>query len=92
MYAIMIIIAGVLSIQCLCSLINLLRRKRTIKRDDTRSKMIVMVPCYNEGDKELRKTIDICLNVLRYCFISKTNHTNNKLNVHSVMDTSYIPR
>jgi uncharacterized membrane protein SpoIIM required for sporulation len=52
MYAIMIIIAGVLSIQCLCSLINLLRRKRTIKRDDTRSKMIVMVPCYNEGDKE----------------------------------------
>jgi uncharacterized membrane protein SpoIIM required for sporulation len=58
MYAIMIIIAGVLSIQCLCSLINLLRRKRTIKRDDTRSKMIVMVPCYNEGDKELRKTID----------------------------------
>jgi hypothetical protein len=26
---------------------------------------------------------------MRYCFILKTNHTNNKLNVHSVMDTSY---
>jgi cellulose synthase/poly-beta-1,6-N-acetylglucosamine synthase-like glycosyltransferase len=58
MYAIMIMISGVLAIQCLCSLIYLVRWKRTIKRDDTRSKMIIMVPCYNEGDKELRKTID----------------------------------
>ena len=54
----MIIIAAVLAIQCLCSLIYLVRLKRTITRDDTRSKIIVMVPCYNEGDKELRKTID----------------------------------
>ena len=78
----MIIIAAVLAIQCLCSLIYLVRLKRvsvilccflfismhinlhsslplqTIKREDTRSKIIVMVPCYNEGPKELRKTID----------------------------------
>jgi chitin synthase len=58
MYSIMILIAVVLSVQCLCSLIYLFRRKRTILRDDTRSKIVVMVPCYNEGDKELRKTID----------------------------------
>ena len=58
MYAVMIIIAAVLGIQCLCSLVYLVRLKRTIKREDTRSKIIVMVPCYNEGDKELRKTID----------------------------------
>jgi chitin synthase len=58
MYSIMILIAVVLAVQCLCSLIYLFRRKRTILRDDTRSKIIVMVPCYNEGDKELRKTID----------------------------------
>mmetsp|Transcript_24039 Transcript_24039/g.47974 ORF Transcript_24039/g.47974 Transcript_24039/m.47974 type:complete len:1182 (-) Transcript_24039:184-3729(-) len=58
MYSVMIIIAAVLGIQCLCSLIYLVRMKRTITRDDTRSKVIVMVPCYNEGDKELRKTID----------------------------------
>lgn len=58
MYAIMIAITGVLAIQCFCSIIYIVRWKRTIKRDDTRSKMIIMVPCYNEGDKELRKTID----------------------------------
>ena len=58
MYSVMIIIAAVLAIQCLCSLIYLVRLKRTIKREDTRSKIIVMVPCYNEGPKELRKTID----------------------------------
>jgi len=58
MYSIMIMIAAVLGIQCICSLIYLVRLKRTITRDDTRSKIIIMVPCYNEGDKELRKTID----------------------------------
>ena len=58
MYSIMILIAVVLGVQCLCSLIMLFRRKRTILRDDTRSKIIVMVPCYNEGNKELSKTID----------------------------------
>lgn len=58
MYSVMIVIAAVLAIQCICSLIYLVRMNRTITRDDTRSKIIVMVPCYNEGDKELRKTID----------------------------------
>ena len=58
MYSVMILIAAVLGIQCICSLVYLVRLRRTITRDDTRSKIIVMVPCYNEGDKELRKTIN----------------------------------
>ncbi len=49
MYSVMILIAAVLGIQCICSLIYLVRLRRTITRDDTRSKIIVMVPCYNEG-------------------------------------------
>lgn len=43
MYSVMIIIAAVLGIQCLCSLVYLVRMKRTITREDTRSKIIVMV-------------------------------------------------
>ncbi len=58
MYSIMILITAVLVIQCFCSLTYLVRPRRAITRTDTRSKLIVMVPCYNEGDKELRKTID----------------------------------
>ena len=58
MYAVMIAIAAVLGIQCICSLIYVVRMKHTITRGDTQSKVIIMVPCYNEGDKELRKTID----------------------------------
>ena len=58
MYSIMILIAAVLVIQCFCSLTYLVRPRRAITRTDTRSKLIVMVPCYNEGEKELRKTID----------------------------------
>eukprot|EP00984_Skeletonema_dohrnii_P017631 scaffold8078_cov83-Skeletonema_dohrnii-CCMP3373.AAC.1 len=54
----MILITAVLVIQCICSLIYLFRSKHAITRAHTRSKLIVMVPCYNEGDKELRKTID----------------------------------
>ncbi len=73
-------IAAVLAIQCLCSLIYLVRRKRTIKRDDTRSKMIIMVPCYNEGHKELRKTIDryVCLKAFVELFeIDRSTHMIN---------------
>ena len=58
MSAVTIIIAAVLVIQCVCSLLYLVRCKRAVTRDDTRSKIIVMVPCYNEGDRELRKTIE----------------------------------
>jgi len=53
MYSIMILIAAVLVIQCICSLIYLFRSKHAITRAHTRSKLIVMVPCYNEGVKEL---------------------------------------
>eukprot|EP00581_Thalassiosira_minuscula_P009293 CAMPEP_0183702578 /NCGR_PEP_ID=MMETSP0737-20130205/633_1 /TAXON_ID=385413 /ORGANISM="Thalassiosira miniscula, Strain CCMP1093" /LENGTH=683 /DNA_ID=CAMNT_0025929211 /DNA_START=160 /DNA_END=2211 /DNA_ORIENTATION=- len=62
MYCVMIIISAVLVIQCVCSLVYAVRLQRNITRDDTRSKLIVMVPCYNEGEKELKKTIDSVVN------------------------------
>lgn len=58
MYSIMILIAVVLVIQCFCSLTYLIRPRRAITRAETRSKLIVMVPCYNEGTIELRKTVN----------------------------------
>lgn len=57
----MLIISMVLVIQCLCSLLYVVRRKPKIGPEDERSKVIVMVPCYNEGTKELRKTIESVL-------------------------------
>ncbi|KAL7462210.1 hypothetical protein ACHAXS_002600 [Conticribra weissflogii] len=61
MYSIMLIISMVLVIQCLCSLLYVVRRKPKIGPEDERSKVMVMVPCYNEGTKELRKTIESVL-------------------------------
>mmetsp|Transcript_4894 Transcript_4894/g.9677 ORF Transcript_4894/g.9677 Transcript_4894/m.9677 type:complete len:689 (-) Transcript_4894:249-2315(-) len=61
MYTIMLIISMVLVIQCLCSLLYVIRRKPKIGPEDERSKVLVMVPCYNEGTKELRKTIESVL-------------------------------
>mmetsp|Transcript_353 Transcript_353/g.590 ORF Transcript_353/g.590 Transcript_353/m.590 type:complete len:729 (-) Transcript_353:150-2336(-) len=63
MVAIMLTIVAILGIQCLCSLIYLLRFGRTIckaKRGDQYqdAKVIVTIPCYNEGTEELTKTIN----------------------------------
>lgn len=52
------ILSAVLIVQVALSLVYVCRRRRTIDREQTRSKVIVMVPCYNEGAKELKKTID----------------------------------
>ena len=38
-------------------LLYFVRIKRTIARDDARSKIIVMVPCYSKGDRELREAV-----------------------------------
>ncbi|KAL7478355.1 hypothetical protein ACHAW6_004123 [Cyclotella cf. meneghiniana] len=61
MYSIMMIISLVLVVQCLCSLLYVVRRQPHIQENET-SRVIVMVPCYNEGTKELQKTIDSVLN------------------------------
>jgi len=67
MYAILFLVAGLLVLQCICSLALGVRsmiyrfRKRKIDHDDFDEGVMVMVPCYNEGDSELKKTIDSIL-------------------------------
>ena len=63
MLTIMLIVVAILAVQCLCSLIYLLRFGRTIckaKRggECQSARVIVTIPCYNEGRFELEKTID----------------------------------
>lgn len=63
MLAIMLVIVTILAVQCLCSLIYLLRWGRwcckAMKGSHYKdAKVIVMVPCYNEGEDELNKTIE----------------------------------
>lgn len=71
MYGILFFTAGILLLQCLCSLIlaaQSLHMKmgysKFVKSSDCRQKrlqqdsaIMIMVPCYNEGETELRKTI-----------------------------------
>ena len=71
MYGILFFTAGILLLQCLCSLILAaqslhmkMRYSKFVKSSDCRQKrlqqdaaIMVMVPCYNEGESELRKTI-----------------------------------
>jgi len=71
MYGILFFTAGILLLQCLCSLILAaqslhmkMEYSKFVKSSDCRQKrlqqdsaIMVMVPCYNEGESELRKTI-----------------------------------
>lgn len=57
MYVVLVIVAVTLVMQCLCSLLYLARPFHPFVEADEEARVIVMVPCYNEGDKELRKTI-----------------------------------
>lgn len=61
MYALLIFIASILVLQCLCSLLYIARPHRTFSVKDGKSHVMIMVSCYNEGDKELRKTINSVL-------------------------------
>lgn len=63
MYGILFFAAGLLALQCLCSLFigaqslyHRIRKSQT-SEDDQEAAVLVMVPCYNEGEHELRKTI-----------------------------------
>ena len=61
MYVLIIAVAAILVLQVLCSLLYVARSPRTLTMDMLRNRVMVMVPCYNEGDKELRKTIQSVL-------------------------------
>ena len=63
MVAIMLIIVLILAVQCICSLIYLIRVGRWCckvvnGKKCKEAKVIVMVPCYSEGEEELYKTIE----------------------------------
>ena len=62
MYVMLIFVASLMIIQFLASMIYICPRNRTYTEEDVRSPVMVMVPCYNEGDNELRKTIKSVLN------------------------------
>ena len=59
------IIAGILGflilVQVGCSLAYIARRPPMVRPEDTKAVVMIMVPCYNESDNELRKTIDSVL-------------------------------
>jgi len=68
MYGILFLVAGLLVLQCLCSLAlgvrSFLYRVRKVKNfddDDLDEAVMIMVPCYNEGRSELTKTINSIL-------------------------------
>jgi len=62
MYVMLVFVASLMVIQFIASLIYVCPRNRTYTEEDVRSPVMVMVPCYNEGDNELRKTIKSVLN------------------------------
>jgi len=62
MYCMLVFVALLMVIQFLASMIYVCPRNRTYTEEDVRSPVMVMVPCYNEGDNELRKTIKSVLN------------------------------
>jgi len=62
MYVMLIFVATLMIVQFLASMIYICPSNRSYTEEDVRSPVMVMVPCYNEGDNELRKTIKSVLN------------------------------
>jgi hypothetical protein len=61
MYMFLFFVVGMLIIQVLCSLLYLAQKSRTFLEEHLQAAVMIMVPCYNEGETELRKTIRSCL-------------------------------
>ncbi|KAL3823052.1 hypothetical protein ACHAXA_005240 [Cyclostephanos tholiformis] len=61
MYFLLAFVAFIMVAQMLCSLMYVAKGTRSYTDEDTQDQVIVMVPCYNEGGKELIKTIDSVL-------------------------------
>jgi chitin synthase len=60
-YALAGVLAFLILVQVGCSLAYIARRPPMVRDEDKRAAVMVMVPCYNESDNELRKTIDSVL-------------------------------
>ena len=61
MYFLLCFVASIMIAQMFCSLMYIAKGTRTYSEEDTQDQVIVMVPCYNEGGKELIKTLDSVL-------------------------------
>ena len=55
------VLTFILIVQVGSSLVYIARRPPFVKDDDMRAGVMITVPCYNESDQELRKTIDSIL-------------------------------
>jgi chitin synthase len=70
MFGLLYFVAALMLLQCICSMIvginslclRMERTKKPFTEDDMQAGVMIMVPCYNEGDAELRKTIKSILN------------------------------
>ncbi|KAL7536573.1 hypothetical protein ACHAXR_007251 [Thalassiosira sp. AJA248-18] len=62
MYCMLVFVATLMVVQFIASMIYICPRHRTYSEEDVMSPVMIMVPCYNEGDNELRKTIKSVLN------------------------------
>jgi len=60
-YALAGILGFFIFVQVSCSLAYIARRPPMVRDEDKRAAVMIMVPCYNESDRELRKTIDSVL-------------------------------
>lgn len=60
-YVMLAVVGTVLVLQFLASMRYVSPVHRTFNSEDTDEPVIIMVPCYNEGDKELRKTVESVL-------------------------------
>ena len=64
MYFFLFFVVGMLAVQVICSLIYLFRGHITFTEEDTQAAVMIMVPCYNEGENELKKTFDSVINTI----------------------------
>jgi cellulose synthase/poly-beta-1,6-N-acetylglucosamine synthase-like glycosyltransferase len=70
MFGLLYFVAALMLLQCICSMIvginslclRMERKKKPFTEEDLQAGVMIMVPCYNEGDAELRKTIKSILN------------------------------
>jgi chitin synthase len=62
-YFFLFLVTGLLAIQAVCSLLFYLFRRRNIQftEHDVEAGVVIVVPCYDEGHDQLRKTIDSCV-------------------------------
>jgi chitin synthase len=71
MYLFLFLVTGMLVVQVMCSLVYLARKHRVFHDDDLQAGVMIMVPCYNEGETELTKTIESCVGTV-YPYENKT--------------------